>query len=411
MRLVRTLAIGSLAVATALSGGTAAVGATGVQAGSAPLEVPDGTVVEVPILTELTHPVSLADALAWAGTARGANPVEGVRFESDTVVGEYWMTEDRTPEAFLKAFKEDTGTEPEVVGLLSFESVPYEDVLAGRIATETAEIPAEVFSAPPATLSEDSLEQRRGEEERPPSSERLAPGDTWVPRDAYSYITKSAAFPNSVQIKQTYQWFGLNPFSYPGKMPNHWGAEFGVDFYTDLPQYQAGTRPSCWPGWEESTAATNDAFTWWVMVSNGTEYVMDPGPIGFYGDYFDLLDECYRTSIAVGAADPRAIPDDPTGGGTQWISITILATKGNAATSRIGGNVQALERYTCEQTPSAPLTTCMGLDTNRAWPGPGVRSQLTKNVSPAWLAPDRCWYTPDFGSAAYDMGCGGGPGN
>lgn len=43
--------------------------------------------------------------------------------------------------------------------------------------------------------------------------------------------------------------------------------------------------------------------------------------------------------------------------------------------------------------------------------GTGAQSQLTKNETTVWYAPDRCWYTPEFGSAAYDMGCEGGPGH
>lgn len=405
MKNVRALATGSLIVTALLPSTAFAVGTGGIPASLPSTELAEGTMVEVPVVTELSHPVSLEDALSWSQSARTAAPVEGVRFESESVVGEYWMTADRSPEAFLEAFEADTGTVPEVVALLSTESIPIEDALAGDVREESVTISAPEFSAPPAVVTDENSARFAEEHPETPSSERLAPGDRWTPRTVTSWITRSAAFTNSIEIKQNYEWHGLDPFNSPGLMPNHWGAEFGVDFYTDLPQYQVGMRPSCWAGFEESTAATNDAYTWWVMVTTGTEYVMDPGPIGFYGDYFDSLDACNRASIAVGAANPQAIPSDIWGTGTNYISVTILATKGNATASRIGGNVQAVERYSCEAAPSTPLTVCMGLDTSLGFPGPGPQAQLTKNTSPAWYAPDLCWYTPDHGAAAYDMGC------
>ena len=344
--------------------------------------------------------------------------VEGYKFEGDVVVGEYWPTEDIPPEKFLSEFESSTGTLPEIVGLLTKKSVPLKDVQRFERA-KTLSIDAPVFVAPavaelPASKAHELMATKdlmaaKAKEESTTrvGATTLTGGDTPQPRDAYVSVTTSDVFANTVKIHQYYDWYGVDPFSSPLVIPDHWGMEFGVDLRTELPQYQVGSRPNCWPGYEEATAATNDDFTFWVTVIDGTEYIGSPGPAGFYGDYFDALDDCARTSITVGAADPDQIPWSPYNGAST-LSIMILATEGNEATSRVSGNIQALERYSCESSPSTPLTVCMGLDENIPWPGPGSQTQLTKNTSPVWYAPDRCWYTPDFGSVAYDMPCSDG---
>ena len=376
-----------------------------------PIPTSSETLVEVPVLIPLSHPVSLQDAMAAAASNRMTigSAVGGYKFEGDVVAGEYWPTEDLPPDKFLSEFQSATGTLPEVVGLLTMKSVSLEE--AQRVEpTETLSLDAQVFVAPPsAELPASKAHELMAARAKQESTFRvgattLTGGDTPQPRDAYVNVRPSAAFANTVEITQYYDWYGVDPFSSPLVIPNHWGMEFGVDLTTELPQYQVGNRPTCWPGYEEATAATNDLFTFWVMVIDGTEYIGSPGPAGFYGDYFDHFDACARTSITVGAADPNQIPWS-TYTGASTLYITILATKGNEATSRVSGNIQAIERYSCESTPSTPLTVCMGLDENISWPGPGSQTQLTKNTSTVWYAPSRCWYTPDFGSAAYDIGC------
>jgi hypothetical protein len=114
----------------------------------------DDTVVDVPVMTELTHPITLQDALSFISTARLSSEVEGFRFESDTVVGEYWMTDNLSPEAFLRAFDEDTGTAPQVVGLLSLESVRLSEAVDVK-APGTIAVAAEEYLAPAAKMPVD----------------------------------------------------------------------------------------------------------------------------------------------------------------------------------------------------------------------------------------------------------------
>ncbi len=375
-----------------------------------PVTTSSDMLVEIPVLTPLSHPVSLQDAIAASASSRmtiGA-AVEGYKFEGDVVAGEYWPTADIPPEKFLSEFERATGTLPEVVGLLTKKSVPLKEVQRVE-RTKTLSLDAAVFVAPtvaelPASKVQEFTTARVKEESTSTAGvTALAGGYTAQPRDAQIRVTTSTAFANTVVISQFYNWYGgIDPFSSPLNIPDHWGMEFGVDLTTELPQYQVGSRPNCWPGYEEATAATNDNFTFWVFVTDGTQYLGSPGPAGFYGDYFDVLDACARTSITVGAADE--IPWSPYDG-SSYIDITILAAKGNEAASRVSGNIQAIERYSCEATPNTPLTVCMGLDETIAWPGPGSQTQLTKNTSTVWYAPNRCWYTPDFGSAAYAMDC------
>src|SRR6478736_2755416 len=378
---------------------------------------PEDPAIEVPVLTPLAHPVSLQDAIELSSNSRAVigDIVEGYKFEGAVVAGEYWPTEDVPPDKFLSEFEKATGTLPEVIGLLTKERVPLDQTQSVQQA-ETLTVDAPVFVAPPvselpASKAEELMaatELLAAQKVREPTSElgatTLAGGSTPQPRDANVNVKTSAAFANTIEIFQYYSWNGVDPFSSPLNIPDHWGLEFGVDLTTDLPQYQVGSRPNCWPGYEEATAATNNDFTFWVTVTDGTQYLGSPGPAGFYGDYYDAFDSCARASITVGAADPAAIPYSPYNGSSS-LAITILATKGNEAASRVNGNIQAVERYNCEASPSTPLTLCMGLDETIPWPGPGSQSQLTKNTSPVWYAPNRCWYTPEFGSAAYEMDC------
>lgn len=356
--------------------------------------------------------MTLQDAItASAKNASALGSAVGYRFDNDVVVGEYWPNDDITPEKFLSEFEREIGTLPEVVGLLTIRSMPLEEALNG-VASDTLRLDAPVFTAPPVAKLPDSKAEahRRMVSEAKENSVSisgatvLAAGSTAMPRNAVVQVTTSQAFANTINVHQFYHWIGTDPFSSPLNTPNHWGMEFGIDLTTELPQYQFGLRPDCWPGYEEATAATNDNITWWVYVTDGTQYFGAPGPIGFYADYVDAFDECARTSIAIGAADPTYMPWNPYDG-SSTLDITILATKGNEPQSRVSGAVQILERYSCEAIPNVPLSACMGLNENIVYPGPGAQSQLTKNASTVWYAPDRCWHTPDFGSAAIGLPC------
>jgi hypothetical protein len=91
------------------------------------------------------------------------------------------------------------------------------------------------------------------------------------------------------------------------------GGEFGVDLRTEPPQYPVGSRPNCWPGYKEATAATNNNFSFWVTVLDGTQ---------------------------AGAADPDAIPWSICKGAST-LSMTILATGIGAVSAIIRATLAA----------------------------------------------------------------------
>lgn len=68
-----------------------------------------------PTFSEISfaHPVSLESATTIARAA--GLPVEGYRFESDSIVGDFWLDGGLTVEEFLAEVRKETGTAPEIV--------------------------------------------------------------------------------------------------------------------------------------------------------------------------------------------------------------------------------------------------------------------------------------------------------
>lgn len=191
-------------------------------ASEAGAEAASTALVDIPTLTPLSHPVSLQDAIAAGAKSRSVlgAAVEGYKFESDVVVGEYWPTEDVTPEKFLREFESDTGTLPEVVGLLTMKSVPVSELRAAADKTlsieanSTLSVDSPVFVAPPVTqppaskveanqrmLADDGEDWTAGSE-----AATLSTGLTVMPRMATVEVTTSPVWADTIRVYQNYQW-------------------------------------------------------------------------------------------------------------------------------------------------------------------------------------------------------------
>ena len=195
-----------------------------------------------PTFSEISfaHPVSLESATTVARAA--GLPVEGYRFESDSIVGNFWLDGGLTVEEFLAEVRKETGTAPEIVTAYvdgeAFtdkreQSRGLGDVVLG------ADLP--VYDAPDAVVPTD-----RGPAERsstaqlsPVVASSAAAGDTWQPNDAQVMITDMG---QNLSISSQYSWWSLDPYASPLVMADHWGMEFQVDFYTNNRPWPPGTR-------------------------------------------------------------------------------------------------------------------------------------------------------------------------
>lgn len=358
-------------------------------------------------LVDFDHPVSLPDA----ATIRTANSqdVIGYRFDSDSMVGDFWVDTNQSLASFLEDVETKTGTVPEVTG--AYLEVPQSGKEGDRLRHENDAVVIETglpeFDAPDASPEAGLLEVRGNEDgSRAESSSVTARANTntWRPNDAEGMVEDLGA---SVMITAKYSWYGVDPFASPLETADHWGMEFEFSFHTAMrtpivPAAPPYVRPNCGrDDFKDWAAASNRYFNWFAMVAYGQDFVYAPGALGLYGDYNDLWDECTRTSVSVGMAVPHAMPSSIVG--TNHLTIVMYPDRGQDTQSRLGANIQLVERYTCEQFPSIALTDCMGGNVSYQYPSGSV-SRMVLNAfpsgRPAPFAPNYCWYSGNFGNDA-----------
>ena len=156
----------------------------------------DAGTFSIPLSTPLSHAISLGDALTLK--AVDDSPIVGYRFESKTVVGEYWPTADIPPEKFLAYFSEQLQAEPEIVAVIT-----ERETSLGEIDDLPKPVPMEVpypeFSSPSAVLS-DSARELVAREDKAGVKQRSvlarATTDTWGPLAAYINGNPSSGFLN-----------------------------------------------------------------------------------------------------------------------------------------------------------------------------------------------------------------------
>jgi hypothetical protein len=389
----------------------AAVGLAASPAFAAPTEpstndTPDAVTAESAQRVPFDHAVSLPDAVT-INSAFG-NPVRGYHFESDSIVGDYWIGSAQTLDQFLAETTRLTGTQPEVVAAYVDPEALTGLAEQSRTSDETRTIVTNLpeYDAPPGVPSDNFAPSAQDAREIAPNTTdvaALAANGRWDPHSAEVQIFDAGSFLN---IVEKYTWGGpmnINDMIY--NMPESWGMEFTIDFYSANRAWPPGTpvnfpgknyRPSCAdPSYKDWAAASNREFNWFAMVLDDYDYVYAPDELGFYGDYNDLSDECTRSSVSVGLAAPWRMPSSM--GGTQDVMLSLYPNRGQASTSPIGAVIQAVERSTCEYQVRIPLTDCMGANVNIAWPGPGAASRGVLSSTRSWLAPNACWFSGNFG--------------
>ncbi|MDT0116611.1 hypothetical protein Q9R20_06365 [Microbacterium sp. PRF11] len=391
-----------VAVLAVIGASTTAQAASLEQTAEAPLN--GTTASEPPIHVELpfAHPVSLESAVT---VEQGAGlPILGYHFESDSIAGDFWMGPDADPVAFLDDIERSTGTAPEVIGAyVDGEAYTTQRSQARSASPELLGSDLPVFDAPDAVAPDTSKLLNGADREVPSAVASARASSTWEPTSAEAMIRDQGA---RVSITAKYSWYGSNPFAAPHQMAEGWGMEFQFDFYTHrrfgpTNQGWSGVRPQCGRSdYKDWAAASNRPFDWFAIVINGTNSVVAPREIGFYGDYNDLFDKCVVTSVSVGAAAPWRIPS--TVAGTQDVMIQMYPYRGLDTQSVVGSLVQPVSRKWCEDNPSMPLTDCMGVWPG-TYPGPGATdNRPVLGDGRGWTAPDLCWTSLNYGRTSAD---------
>lgn len=357
--------------------------------------------------TPLDHPISLESAMTLRTAYSEA--VLAYRFESDTIVGDFWRSSNQSAEDFLSHIEHTLRTAPEVVAVYTLADTSEK---AATRSTRVLATDLPIFDAPTGQIPESAMNVNPrvsiGEGSRP---QALAANERWDPNQAFVDMYRTG---ETVTIHEQYGWLSVDPFNAPYLLADHWGMEFQVDFHTTLrpppthypipPNY--GSRPYCgWGDYKDWASVSNDVFNWYGLVSTSSGQIMAPGIMGLYGDYNDLLDECTRSSISVGLANPDAFPS-VTQTGTQFLHLYLFPDRGQDDQSVVSGVVQAVDRGWCESNPSMPLTDCMGV-LQQTYPGPGPGYRPTLSASRGWTAPPLCWFSEEFGnvaSATYECG-------
>ncbi|MFF2486850.1 hypothetical protein ACFVSU_10640 [Microbacterium sp. NPDC058062] len=302
---------------------------------------------------------------------------------------------------FLAEMERLTGTQPEVVNAYLSADASADDTKARNAAARVIVTGYPEFHASAPNPSSDFRPSATAEAPPEAGVAAASAAGRWDPEVAEVQILDLGS---TINIIEKYSWpdtFTSNVYN----MPNHWGMEFTVDFWTSMrtpppfyvPPVTYGYRPWCgWGDYKDWAAASNDVFNWFAMVMDGNDYVYAPGQIGFYGDYNDLSDECTRSSVSVGMAQPWAMPYSSWG--SNEVMLSLFPDRGQDTWSKIDANIQAVERHTCETNTSMPLTDCMGATPSVVWPGPGANSRGVLSLSRNWTAPDKCWVSLDWGT-------------
>lgn len=410
-----TRSVGLLCLTACVAAGS--ISATAASAAeSIPLQPsPNSTEIEPTLqIISFDHAVDLPSATTIR-SAYGA-PVLGYHFESDFAVGDYWLGTEQSLDDFLANMSEMTGTSPEVVG-----AFVRPDALArssrsagpgGQPPTLATGLPR--YSAPAASPAPSFVEMSKEASDSVLPLSTRSTTDRWDPDTAEVRIEDQG---DTVSITQKFYWTSLDPYATVYNMPDHWGMEFQVDFYSShelrvlpVPPVGYGTRPICGEDdYKDWASASNREFNWYALVIDSTDnYVYPPGDIGLYGDYNDLFDACTRSTVAVGMAQPLAMPYSSYG--SNEIAISMFPDRGQEETSVVGATVQVVERKPCEDHPDIALTDCMGVNEGAQWPGPGSNARPVLDHGRGWRAPDLCWASAGFGTRQdpYVYSCSGG---
>ena len=348
---------------------------------AAPAEMPTSSEqTSEHVIIPFSAPTTLDQAVTIG--ASSPEPVAGFRFDSGSIVGEYFLDSSEDPAAFLSGFEERYGTEPQVVGLVVERP---RDSDAARSAIESA-VPALIdtglpaFTAPP--IPAENVQELTVNMAAPTDAGLSARSSgNWAPESVYARTTRIGQhqyFSNDVT------WIN----SSPTQIDARFGLEVGIDLYNGAQGTRGSPRPGdiCGPDFRDQFIAKNyDWNNWSVFSPFGSLSNTRP-----YADLNDLFDSCGRNAMTVGFADPQNFPSDS---GSYFIATMIDAQLGTKSTSSTGGALQLVDKVNCNIISGISLTDCMGTG--------GLESGNRPTLDPdrGWYAnPNLCWTSDGSGT-------------
>ncbi|WP_309341455.1 hypothetical protein [Microbacterium sp.] len=346
--------------------------------------------VQLPESTRYTvgfdEPVSLADAVETKEYF--GYPVKAYSIENPEVTGEFAANGAQTVDEFLKTFEESFGTAPMILGaVIEVPRTELDSVAQQAAHTPIVEEGAPFVADPVSPEKAEALfPEQFGSASQARSSALTRVPTGWKPEYAdFSIIRDSRA--NTVKFSHFYMWQGgQNNLS---QLQQRFGLEFQIDIQTAHPHFQVDHRPNCAQGYKEQPFAKNYDWSWTATANVGNGLKALPSTVGVYADYNDLLDECKKSSIALGMQHPQLVPSGPSG--IQNVRLDIVAPRGVDDTGLFSGTVQSIDNTWCNTFPSMTLTDCMGV-------APGTDGErLTANIANGWSAPNKCWRSEQQG--------------
>jgi hypothetical protein len=364
-----------------------AFAATGVE-----LDRPLAALSAQPEETRVDVPISVPQTLADAAKIReiDGRTVVAYRFENREIVGEYSVGGPTSVDEYLGTFEQTYGTQPQVVAAVVIMPVEEAEARSSARSSDVVQAVGDEYSAPPVDAGKIDALVAAHRQDLPANEAQarvaVVPIENWHPEQADIKVQRVGS---SVSFSQYYFWDGTTKTSnlHPD---DGWEAE--VNIFTSNPNYQGGSRPlNCASGYKEQPFAKNYDWNWSALVNTGTGMTPMAADVGAYADYNDASDSCDRNSMAIGFRHPQNIPSIPNG--FQSIILNIEAPRGVDDTGKIGGLIQPVNSTGCTLAPWLSLTDCMGLTAS------GQDARITLSLDRAWIAPNRCWFSFDYGQS------------
>ncbi|WP_145978817.1 hypothetical protein [Granulicoccus phenolivorans] len=225
-----------------------------------------------------------------------------------------------------------------------------------------------------------------------------AVGDLYAPN--YSAVQAYDA-PDGRHIDHEFEWDGSQGHT-PMEVPAGWGIENDIVLHSD--STIVGSRPVCvggdkdydyWAGRPE-----NGLPRFWVLEQPSGAALGDADP---YFDTINSSDGCGDLTMSIGIGYPKRL-NAQSGNPNYWLLRSrIVADPGHHPSSVMHG---IFDPVTNDCLGSTATSSCMGLDFDRPFPGPGSDGSWFFNSDRGWRAPGCVSYDTYSGPYYYTEWCG-----
>lgn len=337
-------------------------------------------------------------AAVMSVAAREGAPLVGIGFRNGPLVGEYFVDKDislqQNGRELMQELVEQYGVTAEISYLLG-DLADRESLL--RIAESLPESGRKgPTPAPQHAFALDAEARRTAASGSSGGFGTMLASAPWAP--GYASIE---AIETNGQAYLYGVWTWDTRYDSPRLLHDDWGMEFEVRLYNES---ITGTRPFCPSGtddnfWAARGTAYGEVRGWSVWGQGASD--IDLNAIGAYFDGNDSADPCSRQGFSVGLGYPQNIP---TPDGFGEIQTLIWTDLGNQSSSVMDVIVQAVSND-CNNRGAAPGSWCMGLNTDRDFPGPGNSYAYFLNKSRGYRAPGCVTYASGWSAPNYGTWC------